>query len=175
MATNWLETILSYAKAKDASIGAAQVKYGMHFGDPNAKFKDYGKQVGIETPFDLTDYTKSVLAAIALLSSLYKKAIEAGYDTDKPGVANVKMVSTGNAALDIAIVGYNMGGTVVTQYCGVGNVKEKCSKLKEMPVGIEAPVQKNYIPNYRGKTTSTGYVSEVALSMQKYKSIYALI
>lgn len=177
LATDWLERAASYLGAADPSIGPAQMRYGMHFGDKDAQFKDFGAQVGINSPLDMSDYTKSVLGCIALLSSLYKKALKEGYNPSKPGVASVDIVSTGNGALDIAIVAYNAGSSVITSYCGRGEVKVKCSEIEYIPSSIRTLSVENYIPNYKTKITSgrilssTGYLSEVASRMKEMGTI----
>jgi len=171
-ATDWLERAASYLDVIDASVGPAQMRYKMHFGDDRAQFKDFAKKVGIRSAFDLSNYTKSLLGCIAILSSLYKRALKEGYDPTKPGIASDNFMSTGNGALDISIVGYNIGPSAITKYCGSGAVKARCHTLD-----TPTPPVKNYIPHYKKEKSkgrvlsSLGYVSEVAANMRAFKTI----
>ena len=159
----------------DPSIGPAQMRFGKQFGEEGADLKQFGKMFDITNPRDLGDYTKAVMAACALLASLYRKAQKKSYDTSKPGVARKPFTSTGNAALDISILAYNGGAKFIQYYCGEpGKVhtSEGCS-----------PSSDNFSPNYipalstkktRGTLSSLGYVSEVAKNMQKFKKVESL-
>lgn len=157
----------------DTSIGPAQMRYGAHFGDKDAELADYAQETGIRGPMSVTNYSKSIIAAIGILSLLYKKAIRLGYSTDSPGVSREKFVSSGNAALDMSLIGYNTKPENVTNYCGTGSIKKRCEEAEQEPVA------QNYIPSFKqttrsGTLTSLGYVSEVAQNMKTYKEIYRL-
>ena len=157
----------------DTSIGPAQMRFGAHFGDKDAELADYAQETGIRGPMSVTNYSKSIIAAIGILSLLYKKAIDLGYSTDSPGVSREKFVSTGNAALDMSFIGYNTKPENVTNYCGAGSIKKRCEEAEQEPVA------QNYIPLFKqttrsGTLTSLGYVSEVAQNMKKYKEIHRL-
>tara|TARA_R100000900_G_scaffold67223_3_gene53652 strand:+ start:1727 stop:3526 length:1800 start_codon:yes stop_codon:yes gene_type:complete len=157
----------------DTSIGPAQVRYGQHFGDEDAELADYAKKMEIQGAMSVTNYSKAVIAAIGILALLYKKAAKIGYSTDSPGVSRQKFTSTGRAALDMALVGYNTSPDNVTSYCGTDEIKKKCEETEQEPVA------QNYIPAFktpRGDSflTSLGYISEVAQNMKTYKEIYRL-
>ena len=140
--TNWAETIASYIltdprierlassaaeeiggtkipftnkripKDIDPSIGATQIKYQAHFGE-EGQLHQYAKDLGITSPLQLAEYSKSIIAAIGVLSLLYKRAINAGYSTHQPGTSRKQFTSTGNAALDLSLVGYQKGPSVI--------------------------------------------------------------
>jgi hypothetical protein len=165
--TNWAEVLLSQADMKDASIGPTQVKYGEHFGK-GADLAGYGFEAGIVNPSSLKDYSHAITATIGILSKLYVRAKSLGYTTNEPGTASKSFTSTGNAALDIALIGYNMGDGKVTNYCGAGTIKQPCSPGSK-------DIAKNYIPNLSsGDLTSLGYVSEVSKGMQKFAALIPL-
>jgi hypothetical protein len=165
--TNWAEVLLSQSNMKDASIGPTQVKYGEHFGK-GADLAQYGFDAGIVNPSSLNEYPQAITATIGILSKLYSKAKSLGYTTNEPGVASKAFTSTGNAALDIALIGYNMGDSKITNYCGADAIKKPC------PPGSK-DIVKNYIPNFvDGDLTSLGYVSEVSKSISRYATLISL-
>lgn len=164
--TSWAETLASEYGLSDTSVGYTQVKYGENFG-PGAELAGYGKQVGISGATSLSEYPKSIMATIGMLAKLYQKATSIGY-TAEPGVASKAYKSTGNAALDIALIGYNMGSSKITNYCGAATLKKPC------PPG-SADIVKNYIPNLvDGSLSSLGYVGEVSTEMSKFAALKPL-
>ena len=164
--TSWAETLASQYGVSDASIGATQVKYGENFG-PGSALAGYGAQVGISGAASLSEYPKAIMATIGMLTKLYQKATSIGY-TAEPGVASKPYKSTGNAALDIALIGYNMGPNKITNYCGAGTLKKACAPGA-------ADVVKNYIPSLAdGSLTSLGYVGEVSTEMAKFAALKPL-
>lgn len=129
----------------------------------------------------------SLLAASKYLTDLYGET-KTFYDTNQPSkiIYNKKLIdnpsSTGNAALDAAIMSYNLGSaTFKKQYCKTNNPEymAPCNSLN----GIYQPypksnsnlklkvdkkqIVKNYIPTIKTKTgnnqyiSSTGYLKEV--------------
>ena len=164
--TSWAETLASEYGIKDMSIGPTQIKYGENFG-PKSDLSKYGKDVDIQSPTSLSEYPKAIMATIGILSKLYKKALSLGY-TKESGKASKDFKSTGNAALDLALIGYNMGDSKVTNYCGNDQIKKPC------PLNSDNIV-KNYIPNFvDGSLSSLGYVSEVSSDMLKFIRITSL-
>jgi len=165
--TNWAESLMSQYGVKDASIGPTQVKYGQNFG-PGTALAGYGQQVGITGPESLGEYPKAIMATIGMLSKLYLKAKSLGYSTDKPGIASKSYASTNNAALDLALIGYNMGDAKVTNYCGTEAVKKPCADgAKDVAV--------NYIPNFTdGGLSSLGYISEVSKGISRFSAVIKL-
>ena len=159
-----------------ASIGPAQIVYRTNLA-PGTNLEDFAKLMEIFSDNDITDYNKAVAATIGILSNNYKKAISVGYSTNSPAVnPEVSMRSTGNAALDLAILGYNMGPSKITNYCGSEKIKKVC------PPG-SPDIVKDYFPHYSdsssgrswmsagtGTLTSTGYVSEVATYMAQLQN-----
>lgn len=183
--TSWAETLLSQLHnspgtpgtpasmipklipSADMSIGPTQVKYGTNFG-PGSELAAYGSQVGITDAASLSEYPKAIMATIGMLSKLYLKAKSLGYSTDKPGIASKSYSSTNNAALDLALIGYNMGDAKVTNYCGTETVKKPCAAgAKDVAV--------NYIPNFTdGGLSSLGYIGEVSSEMTKFSKVDTL-
>jgi hypothetical protein len=107
-------------------------------------------------------------AAALLLKKLYLKAKSIGY-TSSP--SNVKG-GTGDAAMDYAIMAYNVGISAIKPYCESveperkkKNLKTACEKIKDKNQRVEV---KNYIPNFNTTrfdgvdTWSHGYIKEVA-------------
>ena len=158
---NPLETLISYIGVADPSIGPTQTKFSTATSD-----KEYSDEIGVKSPYDLSDDIKSMLSTLGILSRNYKKAISLGYSKTSPGNidasisdknANKKFKSTGSAALDLALCGYN------------GDPDKVLVKRKN----------KNYIPCYgsgcvnnkEGGLTTYHYIKEVGNCMRK-KSVY---
>jgi len=76
------------------------------------------KQYGIN-PNDLNDVSTAVNGAYKILLSNYNLAIKNGYSTNKPSSNFTN--GTGNAALDLAIAGHNLGESKMTKYCETSN------------------------------------------------------
>jgi len=179
--TSWAETLISQLHnssmtpasiipklipAADTSIGPTQVKYGTNFG-PGTELAAYGSQVGITDAASLSEYPKAIMATIGMLAKLYQKAVELGY-TNEPGISSKAYKSTGSAALDLAIIGYNMGPTKITNYCGTQDIKKPCAPGSP-------DIVKNYMPNLAGSgITSFGYIGEVSTDMTKFSKIDTL-
>lgn len=179
--TSWAETLISQLHnssmtpasiipklipSADTSIGPTQVKYGTNFGR-GSELAAYGSQVGITDAASLSEYPKAIMATIGILAKLYQKAVELGY-TSEPGVSSKTYKSTGNAALDLAIIGYNMGPTKITNYCGAQDIKKPCAPGSP-------DIVKNYIPNFAGSgITSFGYIGEVSSEMTKFSKVDTL-
>jgi hypothetical protein len=101
------------------------------------------------------------------VAKLYQKAVELGY-TNEPGISSKAYKSTGSAALDLAIIGYNMGPTKITNYCGTQDIKKPCAPGSP-------DIVKNYMPNLAGSgITSFGYIGEVSTDMTKFSKIDTL-
>ena len=164
--TSWAENLISQYGVKDTSIGPTQIKYGENFG-PGSDLSGYGPQVGITGPSSLAEYPKAIMATIGMLARLYQKAKTLGY-TDEVGVASKPYNSTGSAALDLALIGYNMGSAKITNYCGSGTIKKPCA--------VGSPdIVKNYMPNLvDDELTSLGYVGEVSREMSKIVALKPL-
>lgn len=125
--TNPLETLLSQASyytglGRQASVGPTQIKYSTADSVLSDKTKD---KIGINQPGDLSDYLKALLTTVAIVSSNYLKAKSKGYSTNRSGdisnsknheKANSIFVSTGNAALDMAVTAYNAGSGIIKDY-----------------------------------------------------------
>lgn len=170
--TDWAETAVSslsnatgieWGPVRQYSVGVGQVK----FSSANKTLSDeVKKKIGIEGPGDLSNDFKSIIVVFAMICEAYNKAKNLGYNTSSPGSIvgatcheNAKKIfeSTGNAALDIAIVAHN---------AGIG-------KIKSYPQGT------NYIPCYgeycvtgENGTATYGYVRAISKYL-KSKSINA--
>lgn len=170
--TDWAETAVSslsnatgieFGPVRQYSVGAGQIKFSSADKTLSDEVK---KKIGIEGPGDLSDDFKTIIAIFAMLCEAYNKAKMTGYSTSSPGSIkgatcheNAKKIfeSTGNAALDIAIVAHN---------AGIG-------KIKSYPQGA------NYIPCYgeycvsgENGTATYGYVRAISRYL-KSKSINA--
>lgn len=135
------------------SIGAGQVKY------PSAVATlspDVMQKIGVNSPADLGNDFKSIIIIFAMLAQSYKKAKDIGYSTKSPGTIsgataheNAKkiFISTGNAALDIAIVAHNSGE----------------GKIKNYPQGDNyIPCYGSYCTNGTSGTATYGYIKDIA-------------
>lgn len=130
------------------------------------------KQYGID-PNDLNTVSTAVNGAYNILLSNYNLAIKNGYSTNKPSSNFTN--GTGNAALDLAIAGHNLGEGKMTRYCETSNpkIKKFCSLAGKVEDGVTVynkPVL-NYLPNYGTKLTTHNYVKEVAERMKKFSCV----
>jgi hypothetical protein len=122
------------------------------------------KSYGIN-PNDLNTVSTAVRAVYKILLSNYMLAKSVGYSTSKPS-SNMTN-GTGNAALDIAIGGHNIGTGRIVKYCETSNpkLKRNCSDAGKKVDGLSVynkPVL-NYLPNIiTGNLTTHNYVAEVA-------------
>lgn len=149
----------------DTTVGHTQVKLSnLESGD----MKSLSSDLGVEGSSDL-DYAKSIIITATMLHKLYKKAKDLGYSTTEPGVGGWNpeknrpriWTSTGDAALDLAITGYNAGEAHISNYCGPDpkEIKVKC------PAGSK-DIVKNYIPYIGSQELNTMfYVTAVAKSL----------
>ena len=181
---NWGAKIIFNKDNWVPSMGIAQMT-------PNIA-KKYG--VNLE---QLMTLSGSLVAATKYLMDLYK-ITQKYYDTNLPSVIiyNKKLIynpsSSGNAALDAAIMSYNLGATKFTkQYCQT-NSPDYLAPCNS-PNGIYQPyptsnpnlklrvypnrVVKNYIPNIKTQTgkdqfiSSLGYLKEVVGYTKSYGCI----
>ena len=129
--TDWAEGLMSSIAynlgietygIRQYSIGPTQMKYGT----ADSEIPDNVKEkIGLTGPGDLRDDLKALLATVAVLASNYNKAKLKGYSTNTADdisasknheKANKLFVSTGNAALDMAVTGYNTGSGKIKNY-----------------------------------------------------------
>ena len=140
---NPLKTLYN-ALGGNASIGLAQVK------------PETAKQYGLDSD-DLSMASGSLDITYRLLQDNYNKALKVGYTTE-PSV-NLKN-GTGNAALDMAISGHNLGGEKITKYCKTSNPKinKPCSlagkTIKERDGSIELAMNRKNQQQLRDSGTS---------------------
>ena len=140
---NPLKTLYN-ALGGNASIGLAQVK------------PETAKQYGLDSD-DLSMASGSLDITYRLLQDNYNKALKVGYTTE-PSV-NLKN-GTGNAALDMAISGHNLGGEKITKYCKTSNPKinKPCSlagkTIKEQDGSIELAMNRKNQQQLRDSGTS---------------------
>jgi hypothetical protein len=163
----WSYTIKAAAKNiksifdSNTSLGPGQVT--------PATAKDYGID-----PNDLNTVSTAVNAVYKILLSNYNLAKGVGYSTNKPS-SNVTN-GTGNAALDIAIAGHNIGSGRIVKYCETSNpkIKKDCSLSGKSVDGVTVynkPVP-NYLPNFTtGKLTTHNYVIEVAKRIKSFSCV----
>ena len=144
------------------SYGPAQMK------TPTWDAMGVAKKFGFKES-DIRNFVGAGIGALTFLSNSYKKAINNGYSTNSPS-SNIT-TGTGNAALDISIGSYNFGDRHITKYCKLPN-----DKTAHACKGNEKQIQ-NYLPNYQsekwytGKTSSHGYVTEVANYMKSVSCV----
>jgi hypothetical protein len=142
----------------------------------------------------LMSVSGSLVAASKYLKKLYNET-EKYYDSSQPSkiIYNKQLInnpsSTGNAALDAAIMSYNLGSSKFKkQYCKTNNIEymAPCNSLngqyqpfpKDNPKFIlkvdNTQVIKNYIPTIKTKTSdnkyisNTGYLKEVVGYSNKF-------
>jgi hypothetical protein len=125
---------------------------------------------------DITEPYGALKAYYMNLKKLYDEAVKNGYSKNQPS-SNLT-TGSGDAALDLAMVGYNQGITFVTKYCETTDpkIKGKCKETKTdsgLQINKNKVVQ-NYLPNYKtndihtGNLSSHGYVTEVSGYMKKF-------
>jgi hypothetical protein len=155
---------------KIGSYGPAQIK------------KRTAAQFGVK---DVTTIDGAIDAAYKYLNSNYQIAIKMGYSTNTPS-SNYKN-GTGDAALDIAIVAYNSGASIIKKWCETTDpkIKRDCKlagkhAIIDLPGGSKKKVKvlnkpaQNYLPYLTtnradtGLQTSWGYVKTVAGWMKKF-------
>ena len=170
----------------DPSIGPTQIKYGNV--SPSAR-----AAIGIESPQDLIDVYKAILATAIHLSDLYDKAKDLGYSIILPGQnprsirEDEAFVSTGNAALDLAIAAYNgRPEKVLNRFCfdkrlppntpeheKIMSVRVICGTQRDIPGKEE--VDTNYIPSYTSGQPVVGTDAQVTKNTVAYVSKIAKI
>lgn len=163
---NPLKTLWAFVGGQ-TSVGYGQIK------------PETAKEFGLNLS-DLNTAIGALKGVYYIVVKNYKKARTVGYNASPS--SNFKE-GTGNSALDITIVGFNVGGTKIAKYCETTNpeIKRDCklvgttqklddgTKLKV----LNKPVQ-NYIPNFKTERwdgvniSSHGYVKEVANNIKKY-------
>lgn len=135
----WFKSLARWAQGIDdpdhvATTGPAQISFKQHI-ENNPQLKKYADAIGVKSQNDLSGaqgFTKSGLAALGILAKNYIKAKKVGYQPDKPSVPGEtdaydlekwletrdlkEFKGTGNAALDIALTGYNAGIGKVKNY-----------------------------------------------------------
>jgi len=169
----------NFSKDLDASVGTGQMKLS---NIEQGNLKDVASDIGVEDVIDINDDVKAVILTAVFINELYQKAKKLGYSTNSPGIGGYnaekdrprQFTSTGNAALDMAITGYNAGPDKVTKYCGVG---EKVLK-KPCPPGDDAGFVKDYIPFYGDKEINNmfyisgvaGYLTQIRPIVSRYLS-----
>ena len=158
---NPLKTLWAYLGGS-TSVGYGQVK------------PETAKQYGMEIE-DLNSILGALTTIYKILSSNYKKAKQNGFTDEKPkNVTN----STGNAALDMAILGYNTGAGKIVKYCHTSDPKLKrdCKLAGKNVDGLKVlnKPEINYVPNFKTKRwdgvniSSHGYIKEVANRFKNY-------
>jgi hypothetical protein len=145
------------------SVGFAQIK------------PESVKQCGISVS-DLETARGSIVGAYNIIKNNYKTALNTGYSPSEPSVNFNE--GTGNAALDIAIAAYNLGGGKIKKYCKTNDKKvmKPCVHSGKTIDGytVTSEYVKNYLPNYKSQRwdnvqiTSHGYVKEVADKIKKF-------
>lgn len=160
---NPLKTLAS-KMGLSTSIGYGQIK------------PETAKELGIPEE-DLNTTIGALKSIYQIISKNYNKAKEVGYSENRPSM-NLS-TGTGNAALDISISAFNLGGTYITNWCETTdkNVKGRCSQDKTkngLQIFKNKPV-KDYLPNLKSKRwdgvdiSTHGYVSEVAKNINSFK------
>lgn len=140
----------------DTSVGLGQIK-------PST-----AKELGLSIE-DLNTSSGAMIGVYSILKKNYDLAVSQGYSS---GPSTNLSDGTGNSALDISILAFNMGEKYITKFCETSNpnVKGFCSDEKTKggdTIYKDKPV-KNYIPNYKSERwdgvsiSSHGYVKEVA-------------
>ena len=174
--TTLLKTLWAYVGGQ-TSVGPGQIK-------PETA-KKYGLSVT-----DLTTAYGSLSGVYQIIKNNYNMSLENGYSNDKPS-SNFNE-GTGSAALDMAIITFNLGEAKITKYCKTSdpNIKKPCSmagKTIQEQILEDTPKDKpqtkitvtkewvpNYLPNFKSKRwdgvniSSHGYVKEVSQKMKTF-------
>jgi len=146
----------------DTSVGLGQIK-------PST-----AKELGL-TIEDLNTSSGAIIGVYSILKKNYDLALSQGYDNG-PSVNLAD--GTGNSALDISILAFNMGSKYITKFCETSNpnIKGFCSeqKTKSGDTIFKDKQVKNYIPNYKTERwdgvsiSSHGYIKEVAKRVKSF-------
>ena len=144
---------------------------------PAQMTKETAEMVGMSID-EIKKELGALRAVVLLLNKLYNKAKEIGYTTEP---SNVKG-GTGDAAMDYAIMAYNVGISAIKPYCEstnairkAKNLKTSCEKIKNEKQRV---VVKNYVPNFNTDrwdgvdTWSHGYIGEVAKTSKEKLSCF---
>tara|TARA_R110001583_G_scaffold31043_8_gene106603 strand:+ start:1116 stop:3143 length:2028 start_codon:yes stop_codon:yes gene_type:complete len=152
----------------DPSVGQTQTRWSniKGHGPIPKELGPYAEKIGVKSPFDLSDFVKAVLTTVGFLALNYRKAKSADYNESMPGVnAGYEWSTTGNAALDMSIVGYQAGPGRIRRYCG----EDKEKTWKDCTADLQV---KNYIPRYpAGKTNTLLYITQIARDFDKFYSM----
>lgn len=146
----------------DTSVGLGQIK-------PST-----AEELGLSVE-DLNTSSGAMIGVYSILKKNYNLAISQGYSN---GPSINLPDGTGNSALDISILAFNMGEKYITQFCETSNpnIKGFCTDEKTKggdTIYKNKPV-KNYIPNYKSERwdgvsiSSHGYVKEVAKRIKTF-------
>lgn len=142
------------------SVGYAQVK------------PETAENLGFSVS-DLNTAIGALKAATAVVINNYERAKSIGYTNNPSNVTN----GTGNAKLDMAIIGFNLGPSKIVKYCETNdpNKKRPCSDAGKVVDGLTVTNKfvPDYVPNYKTERwdgvsiTTHGYVQEVANTIKK--------
>jgi hypothetical protein len=146
----------------NASVGLGQIK--------PAKAEELGMTIE-----ELNTTVGAINGVYTILKKNYDLAVSQGYSN---GPSINLPDGTGNSALDISILAFNMGEKYITQFCETSNpnIKGFCTDEKTKggdTIYKNKPV-KNYIPNYKSERwdgvsiTSHGYIKEVAQRIKSF-------
>ena len=152
-----LKSLWAYVGGQ-TSVGFGQIK-------PDTANK-YGLKIS-----DLNSADGSLRGVYKILKNNYNIAINNGYSNNKP-TSNFTQ-GTGSAALDMAIIAFNLGESKNTKYCKTNdpNIKRPCSmsgKTIQEQITVTKEWVPNYLPNFKSQRwdgvdiSSHGYVKEVA-------------
>ncbi len=155
------------SKKMDASVGSTQIKLS---NIEQGTLKNVADDLEVSSTSDISEDINAVILTAVHIYDLYNKSKGLGYSTTSPGIGGWnpekqrqrQFTSTGNAALDLAITGYNAGASKITRYCGQG---EKEIKKPCLP-GEDNDFVKDYIPFFGDNTANNMfYITAIAKNL----------
>ena len=157
----------------DASVGSTQMKLS---NIEQGTLKNVADELDVSSTSDISDDINSIILTTVHIYELYNKSRGLEYSTTTPGIGGWnpeksrprQFTSTGNAALDLAITGYNAGPSKITRYCGQGEkeIKQPC------PPGQENDFVKDYIPFFGDSAANNMfYITAIAKNLDIVRPI----
>ena len=157
----------------DASVGSTQMKLS---NIEQGTLKNVADELDVSSVRDISKDVNAIILTAVHIYELYNQARRLGYSTTSPGIGGWnpekqrprQFTSTGNAALDLAITGYNAGPEKITRYCGQGEkeIKRPCAP------GEENDFVKDYVPFFGdGEANNMFYITAIAKNLDMVNPI----
>jgi hypothetical protein len=159
--TTTLKSLLAYLGGQ-TSVGLGQIK------------PETAKKFGLSVT-DLNSAHGSLKGVYEILKNNYTIALQNGYSNDKPSVNLTQ--GTGSAALDMAIIAFNLGASKITKYCKTNdpNVKRPCNmagktiqeqRIETVAFGDNKPKPQTNVPQGSSNPTTMGPTSLITVTKE---------